>query len=404
MNHIVIKQDTSGTEEVSSAVITALYNAVNDEYLDNNSELQGRLHSSYGGRQVIEYLTTTFQNLYISVDNYTIEFEDSEVERICVTNWGDGSIITDTQMAQITNTRDVFKNNTDIIKFNEFRYFTNVNNFSFKGSTNLREVTLPSNKTSIPDDAFNGCTSLQSFDFSNITSVGSSSFRSCNTTQFSNVDHIMSYGHEAFYSCSTLTSIEFPANVALDYSTFERSGLNSITFKGDFSTSVYGSNFQECTNLTSVTFETQFSVLPFRFFSKCSALQTVDLSNCLSYRISDNDAYFGSHFSECSSLITVTLSTHVNRLEKGMFGYSNLQYITIPANVTEIGNGCFYACRNAIITCLSTTPPTLVKDNNESYNHFGMVPSIKVPAASLEAYKTATGWSTWASSITAIAS
>jgi hypothetical protein len=39
MNHIVIKQDTSGTEEVSSVVITALYNAVNDEYLDNNSEL-----------------------------------------------------------------------------------------------------------------------------------------------------------------------------------------------------------------------------------------------------------------------------------------------------------------------------------------------------------------------------
>jgi hypothetical protein len=33
-----------------------------------------------------------------------------------------------------------------------------------------------------------------------------------------------------------------------------------------------------------------------------------------------------------------------------------------------------------------------------------MVPNIKVPAASLEAYKTATGWSEFASKITAIAS
>jgi hypothetical protein len=124
----------------------------------------------------------------------------------------------------------------------------------------------------------------------------------------------------------------------------------------------------------------------------------------MSYRVSDNDPYYGSHFSECYSLITVTLSPHVNRLEGGMFGYSSIQRITIPANVTEIGNGCFYACRNLTVTCLPTTPPTLVKNNNENYTHFGMVPSIKVPAASLEAYKTATGWSTWAGNITAIAS
>ena len=404
MNHIVIKQDTSGTEEVSSAVITALYNAVNDEYLDNNSELQGRLHSSYGGRQVIEYLTTTFQNLYISVDNYTIEFEDSEAERICVTNWGDGSIITDSQMAQVTNTGNVFKNNTDIIKFNEFRYFTNVNSYSFEGCTNLREITLPIAKTSIYEYAFKGCTSLQSFDFQNILSVGKYAFQNCNNTQFSNLGNIMSFGDNSFSNCSTLTSIEFPDGVFLDYNAFDGCGLQSVTFKGDFTASAYGRCFNWCNNLTSVTFETQFSYLPMGMFNHCSGLQTIDLTNCMSYRVSDNDPYYGGHFSECGSLITVTLSPHVNRLEAGMFGYSSIQRITIPANVTEIGNSCFYACRNLTVTCLPTTPPTLVKDANQNYNHFGMVPSIKVPAASLEAYKTAEGWSTWAGNITAIAS
>lgn len=404
MNHIVIKQDTTGTEEVSSAVITALYNAVTDEYLDNNSELQGRLHSSYGGRQVIEYLTTTFQNLYISVDNYTIEFEDSEAERICVTNWGDGSIITDTQMAQVTNTRDAFKNNTDIIKFNEFRYFTNVNSYSFEGCTNLSEITLPIAKTSIYEYAFKGCTSLQSFDFQNILSVGKYAFQNCNNTQFSNLENIISFGEGSFQNCSTLTSIEFPDGVFLDHNAFEGCGLQSITFKGDFTTSVYGCCFLNCNNLTSVTFETQFSYLPMSMFGKCKGLQTIDLTNCMSYRVSDHDPYYGGHFSECSSLITVILSPHVNRLERGMFGYGAIQRITIPDNVTEIGQSCFYACRNLTVTCLPTTPPTLVKGANERYQHFGMVPSIKVPAASLEAYKTAEGWSTWAGNITAIAS
>lgn len=95
-------------------------------------------------------------------------------------------------------------------------------------------------------------------------------------------------------------------------------------------------------------------------FKQCSNLRTIDLSNVHSYRKSNNDAYYGGHFSSCANLISVTLSSYANRLENGMFNYcSSLTSITIPGNVTEIGSGCFQACRNLTVTCLPTTPPVL---------------------------------------------
>jgi len=121
-------------------------------------------------------------------------------------------------------------------------------------------------------------------------------------------------------------------------------------------------------------------------FQKCKSLVSIDLSNCLSYRMSNNDPYYGGHFSECDSLENVTLSTHANRLEDGMFNYNSIHSITIPANVTEIGQNCFYACINLTVTMLPTTPPTLDAGNDGVYRNFDMVPSIKVPAGTLSVY------------------
>jgi hypothetical protein len=128
--------------------------------LDSTSDLIGTINTDSAAINKVEYLNDTFDEFTVTATTYTLAFEDSAVETLCVSNWGSNGGVTANQLALVSTTGDVFKNNTDITKFNEFRYFTNVNSFSFKGSTNLREVTLPSNKTSIPDDAFNGCTGL----------------------------------------------------------------------------------------------------------------------------------------------------------------------------------------------------------------------------------------------------
>ena len=81
------------------------------------------------------------------------------------------------------------------------------------------------------------------------------------------------------------------------------------------------------------------------------------------------------------------------------YGCASLTSVTIPSGVTSIGSSAFYNCTGLTsVTVLATTPPVL-----GSSAFYGSYP-IYVPAASVETYKTASGWSTYASRITAIPS
>jgi hypothetical protein len=58
--------------------------------LDNTSDLKGRLHTTIGYREPINYLNTTYQDLYISADDYAIPFEDPNMAAY-LNNLGIGS-------------------------------------------------------------------------------------------------------------------------------------------------------------------------------------------------------------------------------------------------------------------------------------------------------------------------
>jgi hypothetical protein len=104
-------------------------------------------------------------------------------------------------------------------------------------------------------------------------------------------------------------------------------------------------------------------------------------------------------FSSCYSLATITIPDGVTSIGNYAFQYCySLATITIPDGVTSIGNYAFSNCYSVAIYRLKpTTPPTL-----SSADAFGGIPSdciIYVPKGSLEAYQTATNWSTYASSM-----
>ena len=65
----------------------------------------------------------------------------------------------------------------------------------------------------------------------------------------------------------------------------------------------------------------------------------------------------------------------------------------IPSTVTEIGAYCFFYANITTVICKPTTPPVLGTDAFSS-DTAGF--TIKVPAASVAAYKAATNWSTYA--------
>ena len=111
-------------------------------------------------------------------------------------------------------------------------------------------------------------------------------------------------------------------------------------------------------------------------------------------RIGDNA------FLSCSGLTSCTIGSGVTSIGGTAFTQcSSLTSIDIPSGVTSIGSQAFVNCTGLTsVTVNATTPPTLGYSAFDSTNNC----PIYVPIASVDAYKSATNWSSYASRIQAI--
>ena len=105
-------------------------------------------------------------------------------------------------------------------------------------------------------------------------------------------------------------------------------------------------------------------------------------------------------FSGCTSLTSIDIPDSVTSIGRYTFDdCSGLISIDIPNSVTSIGDGAFNFCFGlASVTVNAITPPTLGTRAFYKIKNF----TIYVPAESVNAFKTATNWSTYASRIQAI--
>ena len=121
----------------------------------------------------------------------------------------------------------------------------------------------------------------------------------------------------------------------------------------------------------------------------------------ISCTIPESVVYMWGNFENCKELTGITLPSKLKTIQSTTFkNCTKLTNISIPSGVTYIGTGAFYGCSGLTsITCNATTPPTL--GYTDVFDNTNNCP-IYVPAASVNAYKTATNWSNYASRITAI--
>lgn len=128
-----------------------------------------------------------------------IKFADAEVERILIANGvsSDGVGITRDDAEKVTTFSTWFKNNTSIVSFDELIYFTNV-------------------KT-IAQDAFYGCSALQSIGSANIEDFKAYSFYRCNALTSVDFSSCKSIGAAAFYNCPLAGELQlYVTNVSQD--------------------------------------------------------------------------------------------------------------------------------------------------------------------------------------------
>lgn len=118
-------------------------------------------------------------------ENGYIIFEDAEVARICAESWGDGKGLTLQQAAAVTDIGTVFRGNTTITSFNEFKYFTSVTTISGGSDSlgggladcyNLEYITLPP-LVMCGKNAFRGCAKLKIVELpASLAEIGESAF------------------------------------------------------------------------------------------------------------------------------------------------------------------------------------------------------------------------------------
>ena len=72
----------------------------------------------------------------------------------------------------------------------------------------LNNIELPSDVTSIGNQAFSGCTILKNMQLENVEHIGDGAFQDCKSfSKDIKLDKILSIGKDAFYGCNSLNSV-----------------------------------------------------------------------------------------------------------------------------------------------------------------------------------------------------
>jgi hypothetical protein len=204
---------------------------------------------------------------------------------------------------------------------------------------NIKDLTI-SNNGNIGDDAFSGCTGLQTANISNNGNIGDDAFRGCIGLQTAIIKNKGNIGARSFYGCATSPS----------YSTFDISNTGTI--------SNYA--FQGC-GMQTATLGEAIPSLGSYVFSGCSNMQSIILPNTVTsigeYSFSDcssmTSAKIGSGiqtiptyaFSGCRMLNDIQLGQNIQMIDTYAFNNCKaIESITIPQSVITINDYVFTGC------------------------------------------------------------
>ena len=294
--------------------------------------------------------------------NPIIHFEDPEVKRLCVQNWGGltgGSTntpgikgeLTYYQASQVSTFSSVFTNNKYIKKFNEFIYFKKMNQLNanaFSGCTNLEEISEPYNLGYHGQNAFNGCSSLKKVTVESINSWLRKGFHSAAANP-------LYYAKYIYINDKELTHLEIPNTyTSLNKLLFNNClSLQSVVMP-DTITSLGESTFENCRNLETINMSTALTSVGYKCFTNCVSLSSPIV-------IPSGVKSFPAHvFQNCTSLTSLTLPEGFTSIGESSIRNTGISQFTIPSTVKTIN----YAAFNNNKQLLSITIPSSITTMN----------------------------------------
>ena len=185
---------------------------------------------------------------------------------------------------------------------------------------------------------------------------------------------VTSIGGYAFDNCCSLASITIPDGV----------------------TSIEEFAFDGCYSLASITIPDGVTSIRPSAFSFCFSLASITIPDGVT-------SIEESVFNSCYSLASITIPDGVTSIRSHAFYFCfSLASITIPDSLTSIEGSAFDSCSSAAFYDFTacTTVPTLA--SNDAFLNIPSDCQIRVPAALVDAWKTATNWSYYAGRIVGV--
>lgn len=221
---------------------------------------------------------------------------------------------------------------------------------AYSNAKSLINITLPNEVISINENAFNDC-ALTSITFSNkLTYIKEDAFARCgNLNKITIPEGVVSIGRTAFNCDGGLIEVVIPHTVtSIDYGAFSL-----------------------CANLIKINLPDNIKSIEDWTFGGCESLSTIN--------IPEGVVSIGNiAFQDCERLAE----------------------IIIPQNVTYLGYGVFDGCDNlSTLYCKVIVPPMIGKSQYYNSISASKKTQIYVPSESVEQYKSAEGWSQYASQI-----
>ncbi len=358
----------------------------------------------------------------VEFTRFIIDFEDSEVERICLSNWdanGDGRL-TKEEAARVTSLGKVFQRNQSIYTFDELQYFTGLQSISgaFLECNNLEHVKLP-DLDEIGDSAFASCYSLSSIQLPNtVKAIGIRAFCHCESlssiiwsTSLEKIDQLAFLGtaleeailpdsvkyleNACFADCPKLTKISIPETLQSDntYYWFHNCpSLKAVNLPPSI-TEISEQTFKGCTSLEEVTMYNNVKTIGKEAFYECTHLESFNFSTS----IESIEDYAFYHCYKLGSHGRIDLPSKLKTI--GTYGLALYAYQTIkvPKSVTWIGTYGVHGCKILILEPL--TPPDGGPTPLAGVG--GVIEAIYVPENRVEVYKTSKIWKEYASIIKA---